>query len=370
MLKVLYISNEDRAVGGSSVSLKAMLESLKGKVDPVILFREDGPACEYFRKDGYRCEVIPFYRATFRATGWKRILRFIPHAIVRELVQARCVNKARRLFKDIDLVHSNSGTVDIGHYIAWNGLHVPHVWHIREYMDLGLHVKPFWGWKHWHKCLDEAFAVIAISRGLFNHLGLIDHICGICMPDAVCHSDDAILIKEKEPYVVFLAGIVSDVKRPDDAIRIFAKAGLPGHKLKIVGKLQEGMESRIKTIAKECGVEDKLELIPFTDNVKGLLSKAAALLVCTEYEGMGRVSVEAMFYGCPVIARNSGGSADVLEGGKYGQLYDNLDQASKMLRQTVTDTPLEQLEQAEQRAVNIYSIEKYGDKIMKLYNSL
>lgn len=369
MIKVLYISNEDRNIGGSSVSLKAMLESLRGEVDPVILFREEGPACDYFRKDGYNCTVIPFRRATFHATGIKRILRFLPHAAATAIVQARCVRRARKLFSGIDLVHSNSGTIDIGLRIA-SVLEVPHVWHIREYLALGLHAKPFPGWGRWQRNITKSDAVIAISKGLFNHLHLEGHRSGHCIPDAVCHAEDAILIKKKEPCVVFLAGIVSDIKRPDEAVHIFAKAGLPGHSLKIVGTLPEGMESKLEAVAKECGVVDRIAFIPFTDSVKELLSNAAALLVCTEYEGLGRVSIEAMFYGCPVIARNSGGSADVLDGGRYGQLYTNIDEGAAMLREAVQNPPYEQLEQAAQEAINTYSIENYGNKILKLYRSL
>ena len=369
MIKVLYISNEDRNIGGSSVSLKAMLESLRGEVDPVILFREEGPACDYFRKDGYNCTVIPFRRATFHASGIERILRFLPHAATTAIVQARCIRRARKLFSNIDLVHSNSGTIDIGLRIA-AVLRVPHVWHIREYLDLGLHARPFLGWGHWQRNIVRSDAVIAISKGLFDHLHLEGHRSGHCIPDAVCRAEDAILIRKKEPCIVFLAGIVSELKRPDEAVRIFAKAGLPDHRLKIVGSLPEGMESKLEAVAGESGIADRIDYIPFTENIKELLSQVAALLVCTEYEGLGRVSIEAMFYGCPVIARNSGGSADVLDGGRYGQLYTSIDEGAGMLREAVQNPPYEQLEQAMLEAIKTYSIENYGNKILKLYHSL
>lgn len=369
MKKILYISNEDRAVGGSSLSLLAMLQALKGDVDPVILFREDGPAAEHFRSEGYECVVIPFNRATFHATGLKRLIRFLPHMIADAVVQLRCVRRASRLFKGIYAVHSNSGTVDIGLKIA-RRLAVPHIWHIREYMDLGLHNRPFLGWNHWKREIEASDCVIAISQGLFNHLSLQAHKNATCLPDAVCAASDAVLIKEKDPYVVFISGIVSEIKRPDDAIRILAAAKPENYHLKIVGLIENGMRARLEALAEHLGVKESIEFIPFVQDIKPLLSKASAALVCTEYEGMGRVAVEAMFYGCPVIARNSGGSKDILAEGQYGLLYNNIDEAAAKLSDTLRNFPLQMVEQAQEYAVECFSIDNYRDKIKKIYASL
>ena len=369
MKKILYISNEDRAIGGSSLSLLAMLQALKGDVDPVILFRADGPAAERFRGEGYECIVIPFNRATFHATGLKRLVRFLPHLIADTLVQGRCIRRACRIFKGISAVHSNSGTVDIGLKIA-RRLGVPHIWHIREYMDLGLHNRPFLGWNHWKSEIAESDCVIAISQGLFDHLGLQGHKNAICLPDAVCAASDAVLIEEKDPYVVFVSGIVSEIKRPDEAVRILAAANPGNCQLKIVGLIENGMRARLETLAERLGMQEKIEFIPFVQDIRPLLSKASAALICTEYEGMGRVAVEAMFYGCPVIARNSGGSRDILARGRYGMLYDSIDEAAEKLSDTLRAFPLEMVKQAQEYAVEAFSIDNYKDKIQRIYETL
>ena len=38
-LRILYVCNEDLAIGGASLSLMDMLQSLEGKVEPILLFR-------------------------------------------------------------------------------------------------------------------------------------------------------------------------------------------------------------------------------------------------------------------------------------------------------------------------------------------
>lgn len=365
-MKILYISNEDNAIGGASLSLLAMLDALKGSVQPVVLFRRDGVAAKLFKDAGYDTAVIPFRRATFRAKGLVRALRFIPHAITTAIIQRRCVRKCKRVFTDISAVHSNSGIVDIGVRIA-AALGVPHIWHIREYLDLGLHTIPFPGWKHWQDEINRSDAVIAISPGLYNHLQLLKHPFGVCIPDAVCSVSDSIMLEPKQKYVAFVAGTLSDTKRPDEAIRIFAAAGAKGYKLKIVGNADELYLAGLRNLAESLRVASSVQFLPFTRDIKSLLSKAAAVLVCTDFEGMGRVCVESMFYGCPVIARNSGGSADLLAEGR-GYLYDTVKEAASMLGQVLNNFPSGVVQEAAGYAANNFAIENYADKILRVYS--
>lgn len=369
MRKILYISNEDRAVGGSSLSLLAMLQALQAEVEPVILFRQDGPAAQLFRDKGYECTVIPFNRATFHAKGLAKLLRFLPHLAADALIQFRCVRRVCKRFKGISIVHSNSGTVDIGLRIA-RRLGVPHVWHIREYLDLGLHNRPFLGWRHWKREIAASDCVIAISPGLFEHLALSEHRHAVCLPDAVRSASDAVLIEEKEPYVAFVSGIISEIKRPDEALKIFAAAHPDSVRLKIVGLIDSAMKAWLDALAERLGVSDKIDYLPFVQDIRSLLAKASATLVCTEFEGMGRVAVEAMFFGCPIIARNSGGSKDVLAQGRYGMLYDNLDEAAKALSQVLRSFPSEMVREAQKYAIEAFSIENYKDKIQRIYETL
>lgn len=104
--------------------------------------------------------------------------------------------------------------------------------------------------------------------------------------------------------------------------------------------------------------------------MRALLSRAAAVLVCTAYEGMGRVAVEALFYGCPVIARGSGGSRDVLAEGLHGSLYDTPEQAAAALRAVVSDFPEAQVRAAADYAAATFSTDTYGARILSLYRYL
>ena len=363
MMRVLYICNEDRAVGGASRSLADLLRSLEGEVEAVILVREEGAVAEWFHSMGYEVIVVPFFRGTFNAKGLTRVLRYIPHAIHRFFVQRSCVKQVSRALEGrIDLVHSNSSSVDIGLEIA-RKTGVPHVWHIREYLDLGLGMRPFPSWKSWKRKLEKSDSVIAISEGLFRHLSLDGRPNTFCIPDAVKSAGSVCLEPEKKPVILFVSVILSPAKRPEEAVEIFHKAELPPeYRLLMLGKAPE----ELKPILNVPGVE----LIETQVELEKYYKEASAVLVCTPYEGMGRVSVEAMFYGCPVVARNSGGSADVLGNGRFGELYDTVEEGAAALRRVVEKLPLETLKAAGEEAAGNYSLEGYGPRIMEVYEKL
>ena len=408
-LRVLYITNEDRQIGGSSLSLETLLSCVGDAVEPILLFREAGPVRDRFAALGYRCLVVPYYRASFQAKGLSRVLRWLPHFFARAVTQRRCVRRVRRLVGTVDLVHSNSATVDIGPRIA-RALGVPHVWHIREYPDTGLGLRFFPSARAWRRKLLSSDAVVAITPGLLVHLGLAtsslraEEVCktnlgsaqapprgpgrtarlqtssatpacgrpaALCIPDAVLPAAAAVLVLPKAPEVVFLAGTLAPHKRPDEAIEIFARAALPEpYKLVLAGEVEDGYRRKLLALAEALGASERVEFRPFTADVRALLGRAAAVLVCTAYEGMGRVAVEALFYGCPVIARGSGGSRDVLAEGLHGSLYDTPEQAAAALRAVVSDFPEAQVRAAADYAAATFSTDSYGARILSLYRSL
>ena len=366
MKRVLYINNEDRQIGGSSLSLLSLLQALEGEVAPVLLFREEGPVSAFFREKGYTCLVIPFYRASFSPTGWRRVLRFGPHALARCRVQARCVRRVIRLAGPLDAVHSNSSGEEIGLAIAAR-LRIPHIWHLREYYDRLPGVHPFPSWSSWRRKLSGSDAVIAITPGLFAHWGLDRHPRAYCLPDAVMPAAAQVPRDAPKKEVLFLAGSIAPHKHPEEAIRLFAQAGLPEYRLVFYGHVSDALRASLQELASTCGVSGRVQFRPFAENVRTEMARAAAVLVCSDNEGMGRVSVEAMFLSCPVVARRCAGSADVLGQGRYGGLYDTVEEGARLLSEAVSDPSSWPLQAAREEAVRNYSDEVFAQRIKDVY---
>ena len=72
-LKVLYVCNDDTVLGGASLSLGNLLQSLAGAVDPVILLRSHGLVEDWFAERGYETLVIPFFRMSRSSSMMSRV---------------------------------------------------------------------------------------------------------------------------------------------------------------------------------------------------------------------------------------------------------------------------------------------------------
>ena len=128
-------------------------------------------------------------------------------------------------------------------------------------------------------------------------------------------------------YLVFL-GRISPEKRPDLAIEIAAKAGVP---LKIAAKVdrvdQAYWDEKIQPMVR---AHSNVEFIGEIneDEKAELLGKATALLFPIDWpEPFGLVMIEAMACGTPVIALRRGSVPEVVEEGISGLIVDNVEQA-------------------------------------------
>ena len=127
-------------------------------------------------------------------------------------------------------------------------------------------------------------------------------------------------------YLAFL-GRISPEKRPDRAIEIARRAGLP---LKIAAKVDAADSDYFKHTIEPLLDDPLVEFIgEIGDAAKGaFLGNALALLFPVDWpEPFGLVMIEAMACGTPVIAWRRGSVPEVIEEGLSGILVDDLDEA-------------------------------------------
>ena len=127
-------------------------------------------------------------------------------------------------------------------------------------------------------------------------------------------------------YVAFL-GRISPEKRPDRAIEIAVKTGIP---LKIAAKVDRVDRDYFRE--KICPLLDH-PLVEFLGEISEpekdeLLGHARALLFPIDWpEPFGLVMIESLACGTPVIAFNNGSVPEVLRHGETGFIVDTMDQA-------------------------------------------
>ena len=127
-------------------------------------------------------------------------------------------------------------------------------------------------------------------------------------------------------YLAFL-GRISPEKRPDRAIEIARRAGVP---LKIAAKVDKVDEAYFENEIRPLLSDPLIEYVgEINDSQKqAFLGGAMALLFPIDWpEPFGLVQIEAMACGAPVIAWRRGSVPEVVEHGVTGFIVDDIDEA-------------------------------------------
>ena len=126
-------------------------------------------------------------------------------------------------------------------------------------------------------------------------------------------------------YLAFL-GRISPEKRPDMAIAIAQKAGIP---LKIAAKVSDTDRSYFETVVKPLLDPPFIEFIgEINDKERNIfLGESLALLFPIDWpEPFGLAMIESLACGAPVVARPCGSVPEILVQGKTGYIYSQMDQ--------------------------------------------
>ncbi|RMF25250.1 MAG: glycosyltransferase [Cyanobacteria bacterium J083] len=123
-----------------------------------------------------------------------------------------------------------------------------------------------------------------------------------------------------EPPVILGVGRLNEQKDFSTLIRAFAlvRQEKPA-RLMILGQGAE--EKKLKALAKELDIEKDVAFPGFQSNPYPFIAKAAVFALSSLWEGLPTVLIEAMALGTPVVATDCpGGSAEIVNNGKYGSL--------------------------------------------------
>lgn len=371
MIKVLYITHEYDRILGCSYSLLNLLNSIKGKVEPFILFPCEGIAVDYFRSFNYNCFIIPFRCDAISKNHL--VTRFIPRLIYDKIINHKAKIKICDFISrnKIDLIHSNSSIFSIGCEIAQT-LGIKHVWHLREFQNLDFDLHPIQGWNKIRRQIAKSDAVIAITKAIKEHYiqkkGANVHVIN----DAVRSCDD-ITCTAKKNHLIF-CGNINNNKGAEKALDIFAAFHKrhPEYNLLYVGSITNEYKNFLIQKANQYNILNNVFFLGYQSSVKEFIQEARALLMCSKNEAQGRVTVEAMFYGVPVIGLNSGGTREIIYDGKNGFLFNTVEEAVNKIELLCTNESLYNriIHQGHQTAMENFSEETYGLKIMNIYTDV
>jgi len=227
----------------------------------------------------------------------------------------------------IDLVYSNSSVISIG-YLAAKQTNKKHVWHFREMGMLDYKLSPDVNPRTYRRITNTADAIIAVSRYLADTILMhVDpakkHVIynGIISKNGLEELSRMIPEPKKDNAFTFaLLGVIQEGKGQDTAIRAMALV-VQRHRnaqLLIAGN---GKTEKLEALIDQLELSDHVHFIGYVENPYTLMNSSDVVLMCSKHEAMGRVTVEAMAAGKPVIGYNGGGTTELIAQEKNGLLY-------------------------------------------------
>lgn len=178
--------------------------------------------------------------------------------------------------------------------------------------------------------------------------------------------------------ILLFAGRLSEEKQPDVAIQIFQNLAneFPGLHLAIAGgddPLNPGYAERLRRGSTQFPCADRIHWLGRCEEMGAWYSVASLLIVPSRHEGFGRVIVEAMGCGVPVVAFEVGGIPEVLQDGIQGLLVKPNDTVSmtsgvkRLLRDQAMRLGMG--ENGKLRAA-LFSLESHVVAVARLYEEL
>ncbi|MGE5206066.1 MAG: glycosyltransferase family 4 protein [Chlamydiota bacterium] len=228
-----------------------------------------------------------------------------------------------------DVIYSNTTTVSVGAFAAAL-LGRPHVWHLHEFGSaLGLQF--LLGEKWSYRIMNRLSSlVIAPSQAVGTEAGRWLRDAPLQVVYCSLHRtfrDDGCAAFSNGRYRCVIAGAIAENKRQEDAVRAMLELRQRQieAELLVIGEGDRDYEKYLQNLVAQYHLQDRIRFLGHLNDPLPQLRAADVVLVCSRAEGFGRVTVEAMLAGKPVIGANNTATAELIRHGANGLLYQTAD---------------------------------------------
>ncbi len=389
-MRIAYLTHYTELYGANRSLLDLVLElRARGEVEPVVIAPREGPLLEFLRDEGIACGVFPFepwmserqysgrfYHKVKQWWGYERAA--MARARMNVLLTPAIGEwlKAQR----VELVHANSVAVSIA-VAAARAAGKPLVQHVREMPERHYRLHLDMGRGAYGDALGAADRVIAISRAA--EVDVRRYATGIPVTVAyngvlrmARYAELAISAEERwantSPWQFVMVGLLHPGKRYDEAVDALRLVRDRGHdvRLHIAGG---GRDKELVAHIHRTGMQDVVELLGYVEDPFPLFRRSHALIMSSRDEAMGRVTVEAMASGLPVIGHASGATPEIVRDGVTGLLYTDGAEAlaARMLELVGDPVRARRLGRSgAEEASRRFTVEGYASEVLAVYRSV
>lgn len=320
-LRVAYLGHS-AALSGAELGLVELIRALTD-VEAHVLLAEDGPLVDRLRASGAAVELVPLgdRPRRLRRAAVRPGLALAPAAVASAGYSVRLAQRLRALHPD--LVHANTLKALLYGGPAARLAGTPLVWHVHDRVADD-YLPPLAARLVRAVAPHVARGVIANSETTLAALGLPQLRAAVVHEPVEQPAPDR-PAAPREAFTVTMVGRLAPWKGQDVFLRAFARAFPAGpERAVIVGSAlfgEHAYASSLERLIGQLGLAGRVELRGFRDDVAAELAQTDALVHASVIaEPFGRVVVEGMAAGLPVVAANAGGPTEIVTDGADGLL--------------------------------------------------
>jgi len=320
---IVFVSHAS-GLCGAERSLLDLIKGIKG-FTCTVLVPNRGPFVDVLLANNIPYKVVKYH-------AWVGRKHKPLQAVYRMFCNIYIAYQTAKFFRahTVKAVYVNASTSPFGALLArW--LKTPCVWHVREWItsfDFGM--KRSLGFIQ-----KNASMVVVNSEALRLQMASIIDAENITVvhngPIGWAQMTDFQMLQKDSPSPQFVSlcvvGTIYPNKGFEDAVGALGSLVAQGLevKLDILGDGKVSDVEQLKLLAKEQGVEGNIIWHGFVKEPLDILRAAHICLICSREEAFGRVAVEAMSVGTPVISTRVGGLVEIIQDKETGLFYEPRD---------------------------------------------
>ena len=298
-----------------------------GRFTPLVVVPEAGPLTDRLQDAGVEVVLEPFpvLRRSLRPADAPRLLRELRRSS-RRLSDLATAHR-------VSLVHTNSSIVPGGGWTARQA-GVPHIQHVREiYAGAGGRTGSV-AWPAHRRQLLRADALACVSTAVARQFGSSPNVRVVY--DAIprrfelppAREARTALRIESDTFTVAVVGRISDWKGQAVLVRALADPLLAeiGAVALVAGAPAPGQErfaDEVRELALRLGVDERVRLLGFREDISSILAAADAVAVPSTYpDSFPNTVLEAATCGVAVVAADIGGLPELVQPGTTGLLVE------------------------------------------------
>ncbi len=363
---ILYLNHVSK-MGGAEENLFSLIESLdKKKYTPILICQEDGELPQRLKKIGVEARYL-------KMRGWRKAKYFLVNFVT--VIKLFIFIKRN----NIRLLHINPYRLVPYGALAAKWAKIPSVLSIHDFVDKSK-IKRF--------LINRADKIIVVSDSIGKVFSSCNDKVRVIYNGVNFSIFDKMIKGEgvKKEFAVgngtCLVGMVGQItpwKGHQDFLAAAAEVlkKKPSVKFLIVGEALFNKElsiEKLREISRQYKIDSQVIFTGLRKDIPQLIAALDILVLPSWQEPFGRVILEAMAMGKPVIATDCGGPAEIITSGQTGILVpakrpDLL--AEAIIRVLSDPVERERLAQAGYELVkNRFDLQKQVDKVTDLYEQV